>query len=446
MGDRMKKVLIAVYFFPPLGWSGVQRTLKFVKYLQEFGWEPIVVTVGESRFSIKDHSLGKEIPANISVIRIDDIMLKRYTDKMLDELMNFVHASFDIVDDETIKNAYIAHIESFMTQLRTALFFPDDQMAWANAVIDQLEHYVDLSDIDMIFTTGKPWSTHIIGYDIKKRYNKAWVADFRDEWTNNVYAEYDTNDIRYKMEYALEKKIVNYADIIVTTSSVSSDNYRNIFDLPYNKVRTITNGYDEEDFKDIEPVPTDKFTIVHNGAFYSVRTPYNFLKAVNNLIDKGKIDINNINVHFIGTCEDRIKAEIENMSANNYISWTSYLSHLESIKEASKANLLLLITGEKEKVKAMIPGKTFEYLRMGIPILSISPKGSAVADILEETQRGYNVENNDIETMEKIIYDYYCSWLNNVRFDYNKEVISKYERRKLTKDLANIFDELSHKK
>ena len=439
----MKKVLVIAYFFPPLGWSGVQRTLKFVKYLQDFGWEPIVVTVGKSRFSIIDHSLEEEIPGNISVIRIDDIMLKKHTDKMLEELMNFVHTSFDIINDETIKTEYISGIENLMVQLRTALFFPDDKIAWANSVIDQVDRYIDLSDIDVIFTTGKPWSTHTIGYDIKKRYNKPWVADFRDEWTNNVYEEYDKNDIRYKMEYALEEKIVNYADVIVTTSNISSDNYRSIFNLPYEKVRTITNGYDEGDFKDIKIVLTDKFTIVHNGAFYSVRTPYNFLKAINNLIEKGKIDSNKINVHFIGTCEPKIKAEIEDMAVNNYITWTSYLSHIESIKEASKANLLLLITGEKEKVKAMIPGKIFEYLRMNIPIFSISPKGSAVDDILKETKRGHNVENNDIDTMEEIIYQYYLNWVNNARFDYDDKVISKCERRNLTKALANIFDEIS---
>lgn len=443
MGDRVKKVLIIAYFFPPLGWSGVQRTLKFVKYLQEFGWEPIVVTVGESRFSVSDHTLGEEIPDNISVIRIDDIMLKKHTDNMLDELMKYVHTSFDIIDDEIIKEEYMKKIDDLMAQLRTALFLPDDKTAWANSVIHQLDKQVDLSSIDVIFTTGKPWSTHTIGYDIKRRYNIPWVADFRDEWTNNVYENYDNNNIRYKMELSLERKIVDFADVIVTTSDISSDNYRNIFNLPYDKVKTITNGYDESDFNYFNKAASDKFTIVHNGAFYSVRTPYNFLCAINNLISKGKIDTNKIEILFIGTCENRIRQEIEGMSINQHITWTSYLPHKESLEQTSKANLLLLISGEQEKVKAMMPGKTFEYLRMNIPILSISPKGSVVEKILNDSKRGDNVENNSILDLEKVIYQNYCRWNNNEIFEFNNEDIKKYERKNLTKKLVDIFNQIN---
>lgn len=440
MRDSVKKALVIAYHFPPLGWSGVQRTLKFVKYLPDFNWEPLVVTVGKNRFFVSDETLGEDVPQNISVVRIDDIVLKNITNQIMNDLIKYVHPSFDIVGDDLLKQEYMSILNEYMAKIRNTLFFPDDAAAWANTVIQQVGNLVNMNDISIIYTTGRPWSTHIIGYKLKRKFHISWVADFRDEWTNNAYDEYDKKSLCYKMEYALENEIVHYADKIITTSVISSENYRKIFDLPYEKVHTITNGYDEEDFKNINKETSEKFTIIHNGALYSVRTPNNFLKALDNLIRQGKIDETKLSVKFIGTCEKQIREEIEETPMNRFITWVPYLPHKESIKETANADLLLLISGVTEKVRAMIPGKTFEYLRMNIPILSISPKDSAVERIILETKRGFNVEYDDISAMEKVILENYNRWTRKFEINWDNEAIKKYERKNLTKTLADIFN------
>lgn len=436
----MKKALIIAYYFPPLGWSGVQRTLKFVKYLREFNWEPIVITVGKTTFSIFDESLGDEMPEDIKIIRIDDMKLKTFTDRIKNEAKEYVKASFDIISDKNLLNRYEAQIEQNLEMLRNLLLLPDGNAIWANNVIKELNKKINIDDVDIVYTTSSPYSAHLVGYYLKNNHNKAWVADFRDEWTNNPYYNNEFN-IRYEVEKNIEEEILINCDKLITISESARDNYINSFKLDENKIKVITNGYDEEDFRLVDKNQMhSKFTIIYNGSFYLVRNPYTFINAINNLLEEKKIDISNVVIKFIGEINKEIRNKITCMDRFNIIEIYNYISHKESLKLCANANLFLLVIGQDQKVKSVYTGKVFEYLRLKKPILALSPKESLVEKLLNKTGCGSNVEFNDIENIQNIILKYYNNWKENKQFEVNEDEIKKYERKNLTKKLVQVFD------
>ncbi|APH18610.1 glycosyltransferase [Clostridium botulinum] len=437
----MKKVLIIAYYFPPLGWSGVQRTLKFVKYLKDFGWQPIVVTVGKTRFSISDKSLLNEIPEDVEVIRIDDVKFKDITDEIKERMREYSKYSFNIISDENLKVEYEKEIESTLEKLRNLFLLPDGNAVWANNVVREISNRINLNNISIVYTTSAPYSTHLVGYYLKKYYKLPWIADFRDEWTNNPYYNFDVKNIRYKIEKNLEKSLIDFSDKIITTTSMARDNYIKLFNLHQNKAITITNGYDEEDYMLLNHSKVNaKFSVVSNGSFYLDRNPYTFLKAIKNILRMKLIKEDDIEIIFIGTIENEIKNNIEAMDINNIIKYEGYMPHLKSLHKANSANLLLLVVGREDKVKSIFPGKVFEYLRLKKPILALSPRKSVVEELLNETKSGINVEYDDIKSIENSVLEYYNNWKYEKRFQLNENEIKKYERKNLTKKLAEIFD------
>jgi len=443
----MKKVLIIAYYFPPLGWSGVQRTLKFVKYLRNFGWEPIVVTVGKTKFSILDETLIDEIPKDIEIINIDDIKFKDVTDKMKSQLKFYVSQSLDIISNEKLKQLYEEEIEKKFSELRGLLLLPDGNAVWANNVIKEIQQKVNFSEIDVVYSTSAPYSTHLIGNYIKKEFNIPWVSDFRDQWINNPYSAFDKNSLRYKLENNIEESIILNCDRVITTTSISRKNYVNSYNLDSRKISTITNGYDEEDFKNIylEKVNKEKFRIIHNGSFYLKRNPYTFTMAIKNLLKDKLVDKLNIEIILNGQNDSSIIEKSMSILGEDkdILICNGYLPHDQSLSYSQEADILLLVCGNEESSKEVYTGKVFEYLRLKRPIMAISPKESLVEELLEETKCGVNVEYNNVEKIQEVILYYYNKWLKNEAVEIEAKNIEKYERKVLTKKLADIFSEIS---
>lgn len=440
--NKRKKVLVLAYFFPPIGGAGVQRTLKYVKYLRDFGWEPVVVTAGKSDYFAKDESLLKEIPEEIEIIRIDDFVDEKLSTQFLNGLIQIYSR---IVNDNELISEFINKVNSNDENFNKYIFTPDVYVAWAYKVINCIEKLIDFDNIDLVYSTSSPYSDHLIGYFIKKKFNKPWVADFRDEWTNNPFADYDKNDLKFKIERRMEEAVVNSADAITTISDISVQNYINIFNLLSFKVKCITNGYDEADFKDIDiyKLKTHKFRIIHNGFLYGEsRYPINLFAALLDLINKGIIDQNKIEVYFTRSENDvYLKSLIDRYHLQQIVKCTGYLEHKESLMFTSKMNCCLLIIGNEEKSKSVYTGKVFEYLRTGKPILSLAPLDGLVDKLLKETGRGINCDIQDIEKIEKVIGDLYNKWRNNNEETYDSnDKIAKYERKNLTRQLVDVFE------
>ncbi|PAD30657.1 glycosyltransferase [Paenibacillus sp. 7523-1] len=431
-----KKVLIIAHIFPPLGGSGVQRTLKFVKYLREEGWEPVIVTTGASNYPYRDETLLSEIPEGTEVIRVDEPPMK------LDQkqLNNLIACYNKVVNKKEIMDEFLSKVKSD----NIGLLQPDEHILWGINVIEEVKKTIDISEMELVYTTGAPFTDHVIGYLLKKELNKPWIADFRDEWTNNAYQDYDEKDIIYKIKYCMEENIVSTADKIITTTPYATHNFITRFQLNESKVITITNGYDEDDFLNIKEQisSNDKFRILHNGLLYLIRTPLTFMTALFNLINSGKIPHTDIEVGFTWSRNNEIWQEAaEKFGLQDVIKFYDYLSHHDSLKLANEMDLLLLIVGPGEKNRTMYPGKVFEYLRLNKNILSLSPKDSLVELLLEETGRGVNVKFEEIAEIERSVLYFYEKWKSGKMNEYRvTSDIAIYERRNQTKLLAATFN------
>ncbi|TCK93391.1 methyltransferase family protein [Natranaerovirga hydrolytica] len=434
-----KKVLVIAYAFPPIGGSGIQRTLKFVKYLKNYGWEPVVLTAGQTGWKMKDQSLLNEVPKDIQIIRIDDLKVEAINQEFVERLIKMYGS---ITKDYHLLQEYIGYINTKKESNAKDLFVPEYQSAWALKVIETIEEHIDMKQIDLIYTSADPYADTFIAYDLKNKYELPWVADFRDEWTNHHYKEYDKNSIMYKMEYAMEKNIVKKADVIVTTTPISSENYRNRFDLSYDKVKTITNGYDEADFENISIENNNsQFTIMHNGLFHNGKNPLSFLHALANLIEQGLIEKEKIKVLF--TRNDYYFKVIKALGLEDVVEYLGYLEHKKSLEVASQSTALLLIVGEGDKLKQVHAAKLFEYLRLCKPILSLAPKEGVIDEVIKENQRGYNVPYADLRAIEKNLLKLYKAWEENTIEQMTvTDKIQCYERKYLTKQLVDVFNTL----
>ncbi len=438
-----KKVLVIAYIFPPLGGSGVQRTLKFVKYLREFGFEPVVITVENSQYLLKDETLNNEIPEEIEIIRIEEKITMNIDNNFINKLIQLFSV---VVNDSKLINKYINTLSRDKENAIKYLLIPDYKILWATEVLDKINEKVDFSEIDIIYTTSGPYSNHIIGYYLKLLHNISWLADFRDEWTNNPYVNFDKESIFYQMNFAMENNIVHYADKINSVTPVSKLNYEKLFGLNSSKVLEIPNGYDEEDFSlyKCKNVKNEKFTIMHNGLLYMIRTPLTFMKAIQNALEKNKIKRDKIKIIFGFTenLSDWLKIR-DDLGLNDIVEFLDYMPHKESLMLAGQSDALLLIVGSGEKNKSVYPGKLFEYLRLCKPILSLSPEGSAVDVLLNNLNRGINAEFEAIDQIENSILKLYTDWERGNTSNYQiSEDIEKFSRVNLTEELSNAFSDI----
>ncbi len=443
---QKKRVLILAQIFPPMGGSGVQRTLKFTKYLREFNYEPIVITVGKTFFNyLKDDCLIKEIPESLDVIRFDERLNfnTNQVTNLIDKYERLINNKEIISEYKDIINELIE--KDNMEELTNTLLIPDLSSFWAMDVLNEIDEVVDFNSIDIIYSTSGPYSDHIIGYFLKERFNKPWICDFRDEWSNNPYADFNKENIFYKIIRSMEINILNKCNKLITISDLAKENYISDLNVSEDKISVITNGYDENDFKNIKynKEKNNKFKIIHNGILYMIRTPETFLLAIKKLIDELKIDKDKIEIIFSYT-EDKEKwtKYLKENNMESIVTFKEYMPHDESLNLSINSDMLLLIVGQGEKNKGVYTGKVFEYLRMGKPILALSPKGSVVEKLLEETKSGQNYDFENIAGISDYIYRIYTEWERKHENTYILNGnINKYERKELTRELVGVFNE-----
>lgn len=448
-----RKVLIVAYIFPPIGGGGVQRTLKFAKYLRGLGWEPIVLTVGEKfeLFAPEDNSLLGEIPDDMNIIRINHRLFNS-EELNQEEIQQLVNLYSGIVQSKELMQVYLEHIKANNAEKRGEILLPDINAGWVNDVLKHIEQIIELRDIDVVYTTGMPFSDHFIGYYIKLKYNIPWVADFRDHWTikakddvdNYAQAFFVNREIVYKIADEMEKNIVEKADKITTITPTHKEDFIEVFKLPQDKVKMITNGYDEEDFKDIflQNKDNKKFTICYNGEVYLNRNPIILIQIINRLIEAKQIQKDRIQVVFNGIIRQPTKDRLLEADKYEIVILNGYRCHKESLAISMQANLLLLIPGGT-RCKYAYTGKVFEYLRMRIPILCFSPKGSILEELLIRTEAGVSIEYDEETEIKKYVKKMYEKWTKGENeFRSNTIEVEKYERKYLTKQLSKVFDSI----
>ena len=440
----MKKVLVISYFFPPLGGVGVQRTLKFVKYLLQFGWKPIVLSVKNPDYHLFDPDLLEEIPKEVEVIRTYSLEPTR--------LFKFCRSCFDLMRSilrgkrKKESGSYFSQNQkpSLFSRINLFLFIPDSKVGWLPFTLWSLFYQLRKEKLDMIYSTSPPVTCHLVGFAAKLLFRKPWVIDLRDLWSLNPYIKPITR-FHLRITKLLEKKVFMFADKIITVSDrLRRDLVGSYPNLNSGKFKVITNGYDREDFPSEVKDKNNRFSIGHVGTLYAGQTPLYFLQALGQL-KKDNPDLGkNIVVTFLGEIDRNnrriLEGLVQKFQLQDMVVRKGTVSHRAAIAQMLRFDLLLLIIG-KENI-GCLTGKLFEYLAARKPILALVEDGPA-RKLIQETQSGVAIDPEDIGGIKEAILNYYESYRKGDSKMHSKmEVITRFERKKLTQQLADIFDEL----
>ncbi|MDC3260561.1 glycosyl transferase family 1 [Winogradskyella sp.] len=426
-----KKVLIILYYWPPAGGPGVQRWLKFVKYLPEFNIEPIVYCPSNPNYPIIDKSLKDEIPNGITVI--SQPIQEPYSFAKLISKKSYKSISSGVIP----KRKRQSLVERIMLFVRGNFFVPDARKNWVNPSVAFLSDYINKNVIDTIITTGPPHSLHLIGLHLKQSLNIKWVADFRDPWTTIGYHKsLKLMNFAKKKHNQLEQKVLNTVDEIIVTSNHT----KNEFSLKSKQpIKVVTNGYDnnsvEINSKD------DKFTISHIGSLLSERNPLVLWEVLSELVSENQLFANAFQLNFIGIVSDGIINTVKSFGLINHLNILGYVNHDKAIEFQKKSQLLLLIEIDSEDTKAIIPGKLFEYMISETPIIGVGPKDSDVETIITESNTGSYFLYSEKEKLKIKVLSYFEDFKNGP-LKSNPVGLQKYSRRNLTEKLSDILHQL----
>lgn len=425
--NQSKKILIISYYWPPAGGPGVQRWLKFTKYLPVFGWKPTLFIPENPSYPIIDESLENEVSPDLEIIKTKIWEPYQLAEKFGKDNKKFKAGQFDVKENQTWKSKLSIFV-------RGNFFIPDARVFWVKPSINYLKKYLAENHFDAIVTTGPPHSMHLIGLGLKKEFpNLKWIADFRDPWTEiSYYKHLKLTNSADKKHKNLEQKVFQNADITLATSFADAENFRR---KGANAI-CITNGFDKMEVE-VE-VETEKFTLSYIGVLEQLRNPENLWQILENLIKGNQGFKNDFELKFVGEIDDLILNKLENSTLKNSIKNVGYLSHEESNLEMQQSDLLLVTNFPEEKSKGIIPGKLFEYLQTGNTILSFGPKNADVEKILNETNSGKHFSFEDSENLKQFILEKYEEWKRGETSLIERN-ISQYSRRNLTKKLVEVL-------
>ncbi|RXM39651.1 glycosyl transferase family 1 [Chryseobacterium sp. CH21] len=428
---EQKKILIITYYWPPAGGPGVQRWLKFAKYLPDFGWKPIIYTPENPSYPLLDETLMKDVPENIEMVRTKIWEPYQLAEKLNKSNKKFKAGQFDVGKNQSWKS-------KLSIWVRGNFFIPDARVFWVKPSVTFLEKYLKENKIDTIVTSGPPHSLHLIGLGLKSKMpDLKWIADFRDPWTEiSYYKHLKLTKSSDKKHRQLESAVFKNADITLATSYTDAENFRK---AGANAV-CITNGFDESDSdeKAKGKKAENKFTLSYIGVLEQLRNPENLWKALDELIKENIEFAENFRLKFVGRIDDKILHTIENSSLKNHILNLGYLAHGKAVEEMQHSDMLLITNFPNESSKGIIPGKIFEYLASGKQILSFGPEQADVAKILEETQAGKHFNYQDTETVKKFILEKFELWKNGSLLK-NTQNIEQFSRKNLTRQLTEVL-------
>ena len=423
-----KKTLIITYYWPPAGGPGVQRWLKFVKYLPEFNIDPVVFIPENPNYPIIDESLTSEVSKDITII--NHPIKEPYKWAGFFSNTSSKTISKGIISDEKEQS----FIEKAMLYVRGNFFIPDARIGWVKPSVSFLLDYIKKEGIETIITTGPPHSVHLIGLQIKQKLGVKWLADFRDPWTTIGYHKQlrltSASKAKHKL---LEKEVLNASDQIIVTSFVTKKEFQGFTNK---SIEVITNGYDDE--ATVEFQMDTKFTLSHIGSLLSKRNPEILWRVLSELVRDNESFSKDFQLNFIGSISEKVLKSIKKYNLSNYIHEVGYVSHQEAIIYQKKSQLLLLIEIDSEDTKCIIPGKLFEYMISNRPIVAMGPKGSDVEKIIKETNTGDYFNYSDYESLKRIILEHYKAFQNKT-LQSHPIGLQKYHRKALTKSLANLL-------
>jgi glycosyltransferase involved in cell wall biosynthesis len=424
----MKKVLIITYYWPPAGGSGVQRWLKFTKYLPKYNWQPIIYTPENPYFEVKDEALLNDIPAEAKIWKTPIWEPYALKDKLFG-IGSESQSAGVITNKKSLKN-------KLLNWVRGNIFIPDPKIYWVKPSIKVLLKKIKEEGIEHIITTGPPHSMHLIGLGLKKEMqNLKWIADFRDPWSElDLLDEFHLSNSSRKKHQDFEKQVLQNADVTLTVSETWVEDLKR---LGGGRVELITNGYDEADFE-LKPKTNDKFIIGHYGLLNHLRNPKNLWKALADLCDENTEFNDKLKIHLSGNIDGEVLAEIEAYpQLKEKVKQLGYISHAQVLEQYNQADVLLLLLFHSKSGVGNYPGKVFEYIAAKKTILAFGPISSDAERLIEKTNTGKYFSYDEMKLKEEILNLFH----NNTNPPKSIE-IDGFSRRKLTKDLSELLNNI----
>ena len=444
------KVLFISYPFPPMGGSGVQRTVKFAKYLPKFGWEPIILTVKapkQNQSNEYDPTLLNDFPHDLRVYRTICLDLNTIWGTFFWH-NNGVGSQQMSTQRERSKCGNRSNTKHLLkivkSLLNTWAFIPDDKIGWLPFAVVKALQIIRDCNVDLIYSTSNPYTDHLIGAIVKRFTRKPWIADFRDPWTDNIYHSNRYYRGRFgwmrkAIDTRLEQYILNAADCVVTTTEQTKDSlFHKSSQESRAKFFAITNGFDLADFYDLHPKRVSQsFTIVYNGSFRR-DSPEIFMMGFKQALMEDKLDVHLV---FAGNVGKKYEELIDKIGLRSHVYTMGYLQHKDSLSFVFGADLLLLILNSDLRAAEILPAKLFEYMASRKPILAVVPEG-AVANIVREMELGCVVSPDNPDEIAKTIRALYEKHSMG-KLKVSKDVdLEPFERHFLTSKLAGVFHSL----
>ena len=429
--ELSRKVLIVTYYWPPSGGSGVQRWLKFVKYLPSLGWLPYVFTPENPSFEIRDDSLLKDVPAEAEVLRLP-IWEPYHLFRKAASLAGKSTRQTDLIT--TGKKSWLQGIAAWV---RGNLFIPDARIFWIKPSVAFLSDFLKSNHIRVLVTTGPPHSMHLIGLKLKKLDpGLRWIVDLRDPWS-----EWDLLDTLSLTGWArrrhqrLEREVLQRADEVITIAPYHVERFEK---LGGRKVNLITNGFDEDDFRTIERKRTSKFTIRHIGMVDELRDPRPFMDALRVLLTEHPEWKSQVSVEFVGSVNAAFRNWVmKDQVLSQVTKFQDPLPHAELVKLYGETDVQLLILAYTALAPGNLPGKLFEYLASGNFILGIGPVDGDAAQILLAANAGKMVDRLNQEEIKKLILAQLIQWEKGNVAGGNQ--VASFSRRNLARKLNTLL-------
>ena len=420
----MFKVLVVAYYFPPMGLSGVQRTLKFVKYMQNYNWKPTVITSGSVAYFAHDSYLNNELNnLNVDIIRIGGT-----------KEPNSLLAKFGTIK---IPNEFI---RSILDKISQTFFIPDNKISWSKKAAKKVDEILSNEQFDALFVTSPPFSSFYFLSQLKKKHNIPLFADYRDLWFGSYFAFYPTpfHKLSHKKKEYLSLKAADR--ILVTNRKIKEKLIKTYPFLTFDDVVIISHGFDKEDFDKIsaQPKPSNKMVLMYSGIFLVYSTPKYFLKAFKKITIERPDIASNIELHFVGFLRKENQNLIRNLKLQPFIKDHGYVNHDESVAKLKSADVLWFMVGKRRNIDAILPGKVYEYLAAQKPVIACVPDGAAKMAI-EESGAGFTCKPDDIEDIKNTILKVYDLYKKDQLPKPSEEFLSKFRRDLLSETLTKQF-------
>ncbi|MCX7930139.1 MAG: glycosyltransferase family 4 protein [Chlorobi bacterium] len=431
----MRRVLVVAYYFPPSGGPGVQRVLKMIRYLPQFGWEPVVLTVRQGTFPARDESLLAEVPATLHVERTR--ILEPY---VLYRRLTGTHSPIDVsVLTDREPTSWRQRLAQW---IRATLFIPDARVGWLLDAVPAGVQLIKRFGIAAIYTSSPPYTCALIGRALQRRTNTPWVMELRDPWTNFL-----TTPRRWVLprlfDRHLERSCFERANrIIAAWDGIVTDALGKYPHLSRDKFVVIPNGFDSADYPPTEPSRNSALTITYTGSLYGLRNPGILVTALERLTAEGEIPRQHVLLRLVGRVGDDVVRDLDASPLRDRIEIIPYVPHHESIRYLLESDIALLVVDRSSDSTTIVPGKVFEYLGAAKPVLALAPHDSAIEALLEETCAGSVCAN--VEECAATVVAWYRLWANGELLVHpNAAAITRYERRSAARHLAAVFDQLA---